>query len=72
MLRARMLFLGVGVSARCALRGPNIVIANERVPLVRPRVVDAVKCPRSSFYFYLRHFNIDYFTLVTKFCVVSP
>jgi len=27
-----------------------------------PRAVDVVKCPWSSF-FYLRHFNIDYFTL---------
>ena len=27
-----------------------------------PRAVDIVKCPWSSF-FYLRHFNIDYFTL---------
>jgi len=27
------------------------------------RVVDTVKCHWSNFYFYLRHFNIDYFTL---------
>ena len=28
-----------------------------------PHVVDVVKCPWSNFYFYLRHFNIDYFSL---------
>jgi len=31
-------------------------------PTFGPRVVDTVKCPRSNFYSYLRHFNIDYFT----------
>ena len=31
-------------------------------PTFGPRVVDTVMCPRSNFYSYLRHFNIDYFT----------
>jgi len=42
---------------------PNISnIVNIVLVTFSPLAVDIIKCPSSSF-FYLRHFNIDYFTL---------